>query len=344
MPSTSTRRHSTRPRAFRWQPLPRYRLLRQAHPPRLPRSPRHRHPHRCRSPRPPRPHRPIRRRPNPLRQQPQHRVFDMGKLAYWMPQLAFGALLAVGLACGPFPSPAEPTAVGSVIPGTRSLTDDRAFYESPAWSPDGRYLTVGRGYQIFGDIIYADSLETGPVLIDLDSGERRIIGSPPTVKPEDAVGPFLWQPGDAGVTFYYFDRAGGQEAPTLVTYSPDTGGFSSPLNFCRCGRVAFNAEGNQILVVGPSEEAFELSWIDLETGQTTDELSLDRAEPRQHRYFYAALSPDNRSLLLDDLDGTVFRYEMDTGQAPLPFLSSAATPAWSPHGSNFVYASLPASG
>jgi len=35
---------------------------------------------------------------------------------------------------------------------------------------------------------------------------------------------------------------------------------------------------------------------------------------------------------------------MDTGQAPVPFLSSAATPAWSPDGSKIVYASLPASG
>jgi len=257
--------------------------------------------------------------------------------------LVFGALLAAGLACGSFPSPAEPTTVGSVIPGTRALTDDQAYYESPAWSPNGRYLGAFRGYRITADIIHADSFETGPVLIDLDSGERRFIGSPPTVKPEDAFGPVLWQPGEGGVTFYYFDRAGGQEGPALVTYFPDTAEFSS-LAFCQCGRVAFNAEGNQILVVGPSEEAFELSWFDLETGLTSNELSLDRAEPRQHRYFYLALSPDNGSLLLDDLDGTVFKYEMDSGQAPVPFLSPAATPAWSPDGSKIVYASLPANG
>ena len=256
-----------------------------------------------------------------------------------LPLLVFGTVLAAGLACGPFPSPAGPTAVELEIPGTRALTVDEAYYESPAWSPDGRYMAVFRGYRVFADIIYADSFETGPVLIDLDSGERRIIGSPPTVKPEDAFGPFFWQSGAGAVTFYYFDRESGQDAPTLVTYRPDTEAFAS-VDICRCAVVAFNAKGNEILVLGPSEEAFELSWFNLATGKTRIEVSVPKADPREYGFVDFSLSPDSRTLLLGDLDGNVFRYEVGSGLPPVPFLTWAASPGWSPDGSKIVYAQL----
>jgi Tol biopolymer transport system component len=128
-----------------------------------------------------------------------------------------------------------------------------------------------------------------------------------------------------------------------VTYRLDSADLTT-VDFCRCGLVAFNAEGNGILVLGPSEASFELGWFNLATGENIQELSLVRSAPREHRYFYLALSPDRRQLLLDDLDGTVFIYEMGSGQAPVPFLTSAASPGWSPDGSKVIYASLRADG
>ena len=260
-----------------------------------------------------------------------------------MPAVVFGAVLAAGLACGPFPSPSEPTAVGSIIPGTRPLTDDQAYYDSPAWSPDGRYLAVFRSYRVFGDNVPQSPLPVGPVLIDLVSGAQEALASLPSLAESGAPGPVLWRPGGEGIAFVSFDLSGGEDSPTLVTYNLDSGEIAA-VDFCQCGQIGFNAEGTEILVVSPYEEGFELRWFNLATGATTQELSIVRSQPREHRWFYPALSPDEHQLLLDDLDGNVFIYEMGSGQAPVPFLSSAATPAWSPDGSKIVYAALPASG
>jgi len=261
----------------------------------------------------------------------------------WLPVVAFGTVLAAGQACGPFPAPTQPTAVGLAIPGARALTDDGAYYETPAWSPDGRYLAAFRSYRVFGDNVPPSPLPGGPILIDIVSGGQEAVALLPSLAEKGASGPVLWRPGGEGITFYSFDLSGAQNSPTLVTYRLDSVDITT-VDFCRCGLVAFNAEGNGILVLGPSEESFELGWFNLATGENLQELSLVRSAPREHRYFYLALSPDKQTLLLDDQDGTVFSYEMGSGQAPVPFLSSAATPAWSPDGSKIVYASLPANG
>jgi hypothetical protein len=70
------------------------------------------------------------------------------------------------------------------------------------------------------------------------------------------------------------------------------------------------------------------------------ELSLVREDPRGHQYFGFSLSPDGRVLLLDDLNGMVFRYEIGSGAPPALFLAEAASPAWSFNGSKVVYSQL----
>ena len=93
-----------------------------------------------------------------------------------------------------------------------------------------------------------------------------------------------------------------------------------------------------------SADSFGLGWLDLDTGQVVVELSLPRAQPRQYQYRDISISPDGRTLLLGAADGDTYRYAIGSGDPPVHFLSSAATPAWSPDGSKIVYASLPANG
>ena len=136
----------------------------------------------------------------------------------WLPVVAFAAVFAAGLACAPFPSLTEPTAVGSVIPGTRPLTHDRAYYESPAWSPDGRSVAIFRNYRVSGDIIHADTFETGPVLIDLDSGDQLKIPLPSTVKEGASSGPAMWLAEGRELAFYHIDFVNGRPVPLIVRY------------------------------------------------------------------------------------------------------------------------------
>ena len=249
-------------------------------------------------------------------------------------------LAGAALACGSFPLPGGPTPVSREIPGTRTLTFDEAYYESPAWSPDGRFLATLRSRRWFADIAPPQSpLGHGPVIIDLVSGDQLTIGSPPTVQPENAYSPVLWVLGGEAITFSYSDSSGGQAAPRLVTYRQETKELALG-KFCTCAPIALNGGGSEVLVVGPASDSFQLSWFDLATGRLRSELSLERSNPRDYRFGNFALSPDERFLLLDDLQGNVFKYEIGSGEPPAPFLFSAASPAWSPDGGKVAYAKL----
>jgi Tol biopolymer transport system component len=111
-----------------------------------------------------------------------------------------------------------------------------------------------------------------------------------------------------------------------------------------CAPLSLKPGGSEVLVNTSSDDSFGLGWLDLETGQVVKELSLPRDEPRQHQYRDISLSPDARTLLLGSADGAIYRYAVGSGEFPVPFVSSAASPAWSPDGSKVVYTSLPASG
>ncbi|HLC02850.1 MAG TPA: hypothetical protein VJK02_07425 [Anaerolineales bacterium] len=266
----------------------------------------------------------------------------MRRREHWFPVVAFAAAFAAVLACGPFPSLTEPTAVGSVIPGTRVLTQDRAYYESPAWSPDGRYVAIFRNYRVSGDFIYADTFETGPVLIDLESGDHLKIPLPSSLKEGASSGPAMWLAEGRELAFYHIDFVDGRPVPLIVRY--DLESQRTEASEVCCAPLSLEAGGSEVLVNSSSDDSFGLGWLDLETGQVVHELSLPRDEPRQHQYRDISLSPDARTLLLGAADGVIYRYAIGSGEPPVPFVSSAASPAWSPDGSKVVYVSLPANG
>lgn len=245
-------------------------------------------------------------------------------------------LLTAALACA-FPSPADPTPVDFVIQGTRALTDDYTYYRSPAWSPDGRLIAALRS-QTYPEP-RGPSSEGDVVLFDLDSGERQVIAAPPTVKPQGAYDPVLWKPDGEGIAFYYFEFLAEQKDPYLVTYHPETGEMTT-IDFCRCSQITLSREGTEVLVVDSPEGTFQLSWFNLGTGEMRTEISIAKRDPQEHRYRDFSLSPDGRTLLLGDRQGSLFWYEIGSGEAPEHFLSLAASPAWSPDGTLLVYVQL----
>ncbi len=256
------------------------------------------------------------------------------------------SLAAAAIACAtPFGAtvPGEPTPVEFVIKDTRVLTEDDAYYRAPAWSPDGGQIAAVRSQKALQPA-GAPSTEGDVVILDLISGDRLVIEAPPTVLPQRASAPVLWRPSADEIAFYYFDLLGGQSAPYLARYKLGTAEVTAN-ELCLCRPIAFGRDATELLVAASPENAFELRWISLATGETRNELSLARGNPREHMYFYMSLSPDSRILLLDDLDGNIFSYEMGSGEAPELLLSSATSPAWSPDGSMIAYASFdPASG
>lgn len=251
--------------------------------------------------------------------------------------LSCAFLVVATLSCQ-FPAPAAPTPTIAAIPGTLALTNDFAYYSSPAWSPDGSSIAALRGGTSLGpDNPFS---EVDVVLFELDPGDHGRAIAIPTVAPGSAYAPVMWQPGAEAISFYHFGFFGGKEGPYLLTYHPESGEMSTT-DFCRCTPVAFNENGTELLVVDSPEGSFHLSWFNLASGETRSELSLVRKDAQEHQYFGFALSPDKSILLLDDLDGNISKYEIGSGQPPVPFISLAASPAWSPDGSKLVYAQLP---
>ena len=247
------------------------------------------------------------------------------------------ALLSVGLSCAGLPSPAVITPVPFSIAGTVALTEDQALYRSPTWSPDGRMIAAlkspvyppPRGPITEGDV----------VLLSLAAGQQSVILAPPTVKPESSRDSIFWLPGGREIAFYYYNFADQQESPYLILY--DLGSQEArSINLCRCWPIALNKDGSELLVNDSPEGTFRLSWWKLETGDTRIEISLIPSDPRQHQYYDFSLSPDGGILLLDDLQGNIFKYQIGSGEAPTNFLSQAVSPGWSPDGSKLVYSQL----
>ncbi len=253
--------------------------------------------------------------------------------------LVLAMFVAVGLACAGFPSPGEPTPVSLTIQGTRALTDNDASYRSPAWSTDGRTIAALRS-QMALDPAGSPSTEGDVVLIDVASGDRQVIAPSPIVKPERAGGPVIWLAVGKEIAFYYFDFMGGQQTPLILRYNLETED-SEPIEVC-CAPLLAAPDDTQLLVYTSSNGSFGIGWLDLDTGQVSEELSLPRESPREHQYVDFSLSPDGKSLLMGDADGRVFTYKVGSGVAPTLILSPATDPSWSPEGSKLAYASLSA--
>lgn len=249
--------------------------------------------------------------------------------------LALGALALAVVACGLLPGIRKSAASFDPVPGSRVLTKDYAYYRHPIWSPDGDLIAVLRSPS------YLDA--PGPasegelVLINLVSGEQGVLDLGPDLKSGFARAPIFWMEAGEQLGFDYFELFTDQESPYLVVVT-----LASSEHFvielCRCSPLALNREGRELLVNDSSTGVFHLSWFELETGEMREEVSLPRSDPREHGYIDFNLSPDQRTLLMGDFQGSVVRYLIGSGDAPNAFLSNAVTPAWSTDGSKLAYA------
>jgi hypothetical protein len=175
-------------------------------------------------------------------------------------------------------------------------------------------------------------------VIDLASGDQRLLELGPDLKQGLAQSPLFWMPSGTELAHYYFDYATAQETPKLVVTTVASNDYRI-VDLCVCSPVALRPGGSELLVVSErSETAFGLSWFDLGTRELREELSLPRSDPREFGYIDFSLSPDERTLLMGDFQGSVVRYLIGSGDPPTAFLSNAVTPAWSADGSKIAYA------
>ncbi len=270
-----------------------------------------------------------------------------GRLPRWLISRLFPAqlrLLVVFIssalvACGLLPGAGRDTVSFDPVDGARILTEDFALYGYPVWSSDGGSIAALR-IPSFGNA--PGPISVGDVvLINLESGDQRVLDLGPDLKSGLAGPPLFWMPSGNELAFYYFDPASAQQMPSLIVTDVPSNEYRV-VEVCRCTPVALDAEGSQLLVVSErSEVAFSLSWFDLETKEMRPEMTVPREKPGDHDYIDLALSPDGASLLLGHLDGGVYRYEMGSGKSPELFLSPAASPAWSADGSKVAFAQLP---
>ena len=250
--------------------------------------------------------------------------------------LCSAILVAETLACvrpGVPPFASQPTPSYEPISGTRPLTDDFAYYRAPSWSPDGRTIAAIRSPTTIDP--GNPSTEGDVVLIDVASGDRQVIAPSPIVKPERAGGPVLWLEGGKEIVFYYFDFMGGQQTPLIIRY-PLMTKHAETIEVC-CAPLLVGPDANQLLVYTSSNGSFGISWMNLTTGQISEEFSITRETSREHQYVDFSLSPDGKRLLMGDADGQVFNYQVGSGAPPTLFLSSATDPSWSPDGAWIAY-------
>lgn len=196
----------------------------------------------------------------------------------------------------------------------KQLTDDAAFDQFPAWSPDGNYIAFLSGGRLY--------------VMNAEGGERKLIS------------PFAdwragWSPDgrqlavmDANLAIWIFDLETGEKREI-----PETGVGMLPAWSPDGSQIAFRSDQNHI-------GNWEIYLIDID-GRNLQRLTNSPGDDR-----FPAWSPDGRKLVFSsDRKGDSQIYVMDITRGneirqltKSPF--SGRGPAWSPDGDRIAFAGM----